>query len=127
MSNFKPIQSGVLTFFLLNPALVLSNALVILSFKACIWNFRLLISASRLLNFLASLESLFRLCFSCLLVRGASSNSCCLGLSSIGSQVDICGGDGGGLEGLGGLCRLEPEVLWGASLGPLGATWGALS
>ena len=70
-----------------------------------IWDFKLLISASSLLNSLASLESLFRLCFSCLLVRGAS-NSGCFGLSSIGSQVDICGGGGGGLEGLGGLCHL---------------------
>ena len=92
-----------LIFFLLNPELVLSDALVIylllvyfvsaarchcfeLSFKASIWDFRLLITASRLLNFLASLESLFHLRFSCLLVRGASSNSG-LSLSSIGSQV----------------------------------------
>ena len=84
-----------LIFFLLNLSLVLSDALVILFFKASIWDFRLLISAFRLLNFLASLESLFCLCFSCLLVRGASSNSGCLSLSSIGSQVDICGGGGG--------------------------------
>ena len=90
----------LLIFFLLNLALVLSDALVILSFKASIWDFRLSISASSLLNSLASLESLFRLCFSCLLVRGASSNSGCLSLSSIGSQVHICGGGGGGL------CRL---------------------
>ena len=74
-----------LIFFLLNLALVLLDALVILSCKASICNFRLLISASRLLNFLASLESLFRLRFSCLLVRGASNSG--LSLSSISSQV----------------------------------------
>ena len=62
-----------LIFFLLNLSSVLSNDLVILFFKAPIWDFRLLLSASRLLNFLASLESLFCLRFSCLLVRGASS------------------------------------------------------
>ena len=71
-----------LIFFLLNPALVLSDALVILSFKASIWDFRLLISASKLLNFLASLESLFRLCFSCLLGRGASNSGCVVVCSS---------------------------------------------
>ena len=69
------------------------------------------------MNFLASLESLFRLRLSCLLVRGASNSmervakgpsgcltSVCGSLCS--SQVvplggasveDICGGDGGGL------------------------------
>ena len=110
-----------LIFFLLNPALVLSEALVILFFKASIWDFRLLISASRLLYFLDSLESLFRLHFGCLLVRGASSNSCCLSLSSVGSQVDICGspegpplrGGCGGQVGRGG--RLS--ALWGITLG----------
>ena len=98
---------------------MLSDALVILSFKGFIWDFKLSISASSLLNSLASLKSLFRLRFSCLLVRGASSNSG-LSLSSIGSQVDICGspeeaplpgGDGGGLEGLGVSVILGPEVL----------------
>ena len=74
-----------LIFFLLNLALVLSDALVILSFKESIWDFRFLISASRLLNFLGSLESLFRLRFSCLLVKGASNSG--LSLSSIGFQV----------------------------------------
>ena len=85
-------------FFLLNPALVLSDALVILSFKASIWDFRLLISASRLLNFLASLESLFHLRLSCLLVKGASYSGCLtlVSCSCVGSQVDICGGGGGG-------------------------------
>ena len=97
-----------LIFFLLNLALVLSDALVILSFKVPIWDFRLLISASRLTNFLASLESLFCLCLSCLLVRGASNSGCPTSVcgSLCGSQVaplkgtpegDICGGGGGGL------------------------------
>ena len=97
-----------LIFFLLNLALVLSDALVILSFKVPIWDFRLSISASRLTNFLASLESLFRLCFSYHLVRGMrsgvpqdpASNSGCLTSvcgSLCGSQVDICGVGGGGL------------------------------
>ena len=53
------------------------------------------------MNFLASLESLFHLRFSCLLVRGTSNSGCS------GSQVDICGGRfgsqvdicGGALEG----------------------------
>ena len=102
-----------LIFFLLNQALVILDALVILSFKASIWDFRLLISASRLLNFLVSLESLFRLCFSCLLVRGASNLGCLTSFSCSrsGSQVDICGGQFGcqvdicGDDG-GGLCHL---------------------
>ena len=81
------------------------RCLVILSFKASIWDFRLLISAFMLLNFLASLESLFCLCLSCLLVRGASNSgfltsvscSCSSSQAGIcggrfGSQVDICGG-----------------------------------
>ena len=75
-----------LIFFLLNLALVLLDALVILSSKASIWDFRLSISATKFLNFLASLESLFLLCFICLLVRGTSNSGC----SSY--QVDICGG-----------------------------------
>ena len=61
-------------FFLLNPALVLLDALVILSSKAPVWDFRLLISPSRLTNFLASLESLCHLCLSCLFVKGASNS-----------------------------------------------------
>ena len=73
-TSFSAILSASLfmdlIFFLLNLALVLSDALIILSFKASIWDFKLSISASRLLNFLASLESLFCLPFSCLLVRG---------------------------------------------------------
>ena len=83
-----------LIFFLLNPALVLLDALVILSFKASMWDFRLLISASRLLNFLVSLESLFHLYFSCLLVGGASNSGCLTSFSCShsSSQVDICGG-----------------------------------
>ena len=98
-----------LIFFLLNPALVLSDALVTLSFKVSIWGFRLLISASRLTNFLVSLVSLFHLCFNCLLVRGASNSGCLTSFScshsssqvdicggQFGSQVDICGGGGGG-------------------------------
>ena len=106
----------LLIFFLLSPALVLLDALIILSFKVSIWDFRSLISASRLLNFLASLESLFRLRLSYLLVKGAS-NSGCLTLvcgSLCGSQVaplggapegDICGAGaaclcGGGRGGL---------------------------
>ena len=68
----------LLIFFLLNLALVLLDALVILSFKESIWDFKLSISASSLLNSLASLESLFRLHLSCLLVRGASSNLGCV-------------------------------------------------
>ena len=76
-----------LIFFLLNPALVLLDALVILSFKTSIWDFRLSISAFRLLNFLASLESLFRLCLSCLLVKEASNLS--LSLSSMGSKFGL--------------------------------------
>ena len=86
--------------------------------KLPIWDFRLLISASRLTNFLASLESLFLPCLSCLLVKGASNSGClasffrshsgsqvvplegalegdiCRG--RLGSQVDISGGGGGG-------------------------------
>ena len=64
--SFSAILSASLfidvIFFLLNPASVPLDTLVILSSKACTWDFRLLISASRPLNFLASLESLFRLC-----------------------------------------------------------------
>ena len=66
---------------------MLSDALVILSFKESICDFKLSISASKFLNFLASLESLFRLCLSCLLVKGASNSG--LSLSSIGSQVEL--------------------------------------
>ena len=103
-----------LIFFLLNPALVLLDALVILSFKASFWDFRLSISFSKFLNFLASLESLFRLRLSCLFVkellirvvpvscsgsqvdiRGAGAVCLCGG--QLGSQVDICEGGGGGL------------------------------
>ena len=91
-----------LIFFLLNPALVLWDAFVILSSSSSIWDFKLSFSASKFF-FLASLESLFHLHFSCLLVRGAS-NSGCLTLfsrSHSGSQLaplggtpegDICGG-----------------------------------
>ena len=98
-----------LIFFLLNPASVLLDALIILSFKASIWDFRLLISASRLTNFLASLESLFHLRLSYLLVKGASNSGCLTSVfgSLCGSQVGICrvgvvhlcGGGGGGLFG----------------------------
>ena len=80
----------LLIFFLLNLALVLSDALLILSFKVLIWDFKLLISDSSLLNSLASLESLFCLHLSCLLVRGASSNSGCVVVCS--SQVWPGGG-----------------------------------
>ena len=87
--SFSAILSAslflLLIFFVLNLSFVPSDALVILSFKASIWDFRLLISASRLLNSLASLESLFRLCLSCLFVKGAFNSG--LSLSSIGSQV----------------------------------------
>ena len=72
-----------LIFFLLNLALVLSDALVILFSSSSIWDFKLLFSYSKFLNFLASLESLFHLRLSCLLVKGTSNS---------GSQVDICGG-----------------------------------
>ena len=102
----------LLIFFLLNPALVLLDALVILSSKASIWDFRLPVSASRLTDFLASLESLFCPCFSCLLVRRASNSGCPTSVSCsrvrsqvdicggrFGSQVDICGGGRGGLFG----------------------------
>ena len=65
-----------LIFFLLNPALVLWDALVILSSRASIWDFKLLFSSSKFLNFLASLESLFCLCLSCLLVKRASNSGC---------------------------------------------------
>ena len=99
-----------LIFFLLNLALVLLDALVILSSKASIWDFKLLISATRLMNFLASLESLFHLCLSCLFVKGASNftdrrvGPCQRGTkgpsgcscSRPGSQVDI---RGAGAEG----------------------------
>ena len=89
--------------FLLNPTLVLLNALVILSSSSSIWDFRLLFSFSKLLNFLASLESLFHLCFSCRLVRGTSNSGCLTSFSHSrsSSQVvplggtlegDICGG-----------------------------------
>ena len=64
----------LLIFFLLNLALVLSDALIILYFKESIWDFKLSISASSLLNSLFSLESLFRLCLSCLFVKGASNS-----------------------------------------------------
>ena len=84
-----------LIFFLLNLALVLLAALVILFSKASIWDFKLLFSFSKFLNFLASLESLFCLCLSCLLVRGKASNSGCLASvcgSLCGSQVAPLGG-----------------------------------
>ena len=48
-----------LIFFLLNLALALLEALLILSSRASICDFKLLYSASKDLNFLASLESLF--------------------------------------------------------------------
>ena len=51
----------LLIFFLLNLALVLSDALVILSFKESIWDFKLSISFSKFLNFLFTLQSLFLL------------------------------------------------------------------
>ena len=96
-----------LIFFLLNLALVLLEAYVILSFKASIWDFRLSISASRLTNFLASLESLFRLRLSCLLVKGVSNSGCLASVcgSLCSSQVARLGG---ALEGdiCGGLCPL---------------------
>ena len=85
-----------LIFFLLNLALVLLEALVILSSSSSIWDFKLSFSFSKFLNFLASLESLFHLHLSCLLVR--ASNSGCLtsfSHSRSGSQVDICGGQFG--------------------------------
>ena len=72
--------------FLLNPALVLMDILVILSSKASIWDFRLLFTFSKFLNFLASLESLFHLCLSCLLVRVASNSGC---------LASVCGSFGG--------------------------------
>ena len=125
--SFSAILSASLfmdvIYFLLNLALVLLDALVILSFKVSIWDFRLLISAPRLLNFLVSLESLFRLCLNCLLVRGASNSGCLTSFScshsgsqvdicgsQFGSQVDICGGGGGGPLGVPlprGLCHLS--------------------
>ena len=119
-----------LIFFLLNPALVLLDALVILSSKASILDFRLLISATRLTNFLASLKSLFHLCFCCVLVRGASNSaerrakgpSGCLtsfSCSCSGSQVDIhragtaclCGGGSGGPPR--GPCFTEVSIISG--------------
>ena len=63
-----------LIFFLLNLALVLSDTLVILSFRESNLDFKLSISSFRLLAFLATLESLFLLCLSCLLVKGASNS-----------------------------------------------------
>ena len=97
-----------LIFFLLNLALVLSDALVILSSKTSIRDFKLLFSFSKFLNFLASLESLFHLRLSCILVRGASNLDCLASVCGFlcGSQVaplgstpeeDICGGGGEGL------------------------------
>ena len=82
-----------LIFFLLNLALVLLDAFTILSSSSSIWNFKLSFSFPKFLNFLASLESLFHLHLSCLLVR--ASNSGCLtsfSRSRSGSQVDICEG-----------------------------------
>ena len=75
-----------LIFFLLNLALVLWDVLVILFSNPSIWDFELLISVDKTLNFLASLEFLFLLCFSCLLVRGTS------GSDRSNSQVGIRGG-----------------------------------
>ena len=80
-----------LIFFVLNPALVLLDALVILSSKASIWDFRLPISASRLTNFLASLESLFHLHLSCLLVRRASNSMEWVAKSPSGCLASVCG------------------------------------
>ena len=52
--------SAILSAFLfMDLMFFLLNALVILSFKVPIWDFRLLISASRLTNFLASLDPYF--------------------------------------------------------------------
>ena len=92
-----------LIFFLLNLALVLSDAVVILSSKSPMQDCVLLASVFRLLNFLASLESLFHLRLSCLFIKGtlrgvpqdpaSNSGSSC---SHSGYQVDICGGGGGG-------------------------------
>ena len=66
------------------------------------------------MNFLASLESFFYLCLSCLLVKGAPNSGCVTSFSCShsGSQVDIYGGrfgSGGGAPG---------------PLGPLGAFVG---
>ena len=77
-----------LIFFLLNLALVLLEAFVILSSSSSIWDFKLSFSASKFLNFLTSLEPLFHLHLSCLLVRVGCLVSVCG--SHSGSQVDIC-------------------------------------
>ena len=78
-----------LIFFLLNPALVLWDALVILSSKTSIWDFKVSFSLSKFLNFLASFESLFHLCLSCLLVRASNFVGCLVSVcgSFSGSQV----------------------------------------
>ena len=70
-----------------------------LIFQSFALGFQIADLASRLLNFLASLESLFRLCLSCLFVKGASNSGCLTSVSCShsGSQVDICGGGSGGL------------------------------
>ena len=84
-----------LIFFLsLESRISALGCLVILSSKASIWDFKSLISAFRLLNFLASLESLFHLCLSCILVKGPSNSGCLTSVcgSFCSSQVNICGG-----------------------------------
>ena len=76
-----------LIFFLLNPVFVLWAALAILFSNPSIWDFKLSISFDKFLNFLFNLEFLFRLCFSCLLVRatakgcGTSNSGCWVGSS----------------------------------------------
>ena len=59
------------------------------SSSSSIWDFKLSFSFSKFLNFLASLESLFLLRLSCLLVRGASNLDCLASVcgSLCGSQV----------------------------------------
>ena len=71
-----------LIFFLFNLKLALLEALVILSSSSSIWDFKLLYSASKFLNFFVSLESLACLCLSCRFVRGTCNSG--LSLSSIG-------------------------------------------
>ena len=92
----------LLIFFILNLALALSDALFILSFKESIWDFKLLISASSLLNSLCSLESLFLPHLSCLFIRGASNLGC---LALVCSSL--------GPEGMEHLASRGPRTPWG--------------
>ena len=74
----------LLIFFLLNLALALSVAFVILSFKKIHLGYQIIDLCLQILEFLASLEFIFRLHFSCRFAKGASNSG--LSPSSIGSH-----------------------------------------